>query len=75
MTLSNSSACQLIKKCYLQTQLFKIRIWTIQDVALFTGFAVGTIYNKTSRREIPHRKRGKKLFFIPDEILNWIDEQ
>ncbi|MFT6071028.1 MAG: putative DNA-binding transcriptional regulator AlpA [Bacteriovoracaceae bacterium] len=54
--------------------LFNNRIWNIDDVARFTGFAKGTIYNMTSRREIPHRKRGKKLFFIPDEIMNWIEE-
>lgn len=54
--------------------LFNNRIWNIDDVVHFTGFAKGTIYNMTSRREIPHRKRGKKLFFIPDEILNWIEE-
>lgn len=54
--------------------LFYNRIWNIDDVVKFTGFAKGTIYNMTSRREIPHRKRGKKLFFIPDEILNWIEE-
>ena len=54
--------------------LFNNRIWNIDDVSRFTGFAKGTIYNMTSRREIPHRKRGKKLFFIPDEIMNWIEE-
>lgn len=51
-----------------------IRIWTIDDVAEFTGFAKSTIYRMTSRREIPHRKRRKKLFFFPEEIWNWIEE-
>ena len=55
-------------------RIFEIRIWNIDDVVRFTGLAKGTIYNMTSRREIPFRKRGKKLFFIPDEIMNWIDE-
>ena len=54
--------------------LFNKRIWTIEDVALILGLSRGTIYNKTSRREIPFRKRGKRLYFIPDEILNWIEE-
>lgn len=58
----------------LHQKLFKKRIWTLEDVSLFTGFAKKTICNKTSRREIPHRKRGNRLFFLPDEILNWIEE-
>jgi predicted DNA-binding transcriptional regulator AlpA len=58
----------------LHKLLFKKRIWTIEDVSLFTGFAKKTIWNKTSRREIPHRKCGNRLFFMPDEILNWIEE-
>ena len=55
-------------------QLFNKRIWTIEDVVLFTGISKKTIYSKTSRREIPFRKRGGRLFFFPDEILDWIDE-
>ena len=54
--------------------LFNKRIWTIEDVVEFTGFSKSTVYKMTSRREIPHRKRGKKLFFLPDEIWNWIEE-
>lgn len=62
------------QKYYAMKQLFNIRIWSIDDVSLITGFSKGTIYNKTSRREIPFRKRGKRLFFISDEIINWIEE-
>lgn len=62
------------QKYYNMKQLFNIRIWSIDDVSLITGFSKGTIYNKTSRGEIPFRKRGKRLFFISDEIINWIEE-
>jgi excisionase family DNA binding protein len=57
-------------------KIFKKKIWTIDEVALFLGLSKKTIYNKTSRREIPFRKPkgGRRLYFIPDEILNWIDE-
>ncbi len=51
--------------------LFKKRIWTISDVSLFTGFTVRSLYNM---KDLPRRKRGNRLFFIPDEILDWIDE-
>ena len=56
------------------TTLFNKRIWTIEDVVAFTGFSKSTVYKMTSRREIPHRKRGKKLFFLPGEVWNWIEE-
>jgi excisionase family DNA binding protein len=56
--------------------LFKKRIWTIEDTSLFLNLSKGTIYNKVSRREIPYRKPkgGRRLYFMPDEILNWIEE-
>ena len=56
------------------TLLFEKKIWTKNDVSLFTGLAIGTIYNRTHRGLIPHKKRGNRLYFIPQEILNWIDE-
>lgn len=61
-----------ITKCDNNSLLFNKRIWTIEDASKVTGFSKGTIYNKTSRREIPYKKRGGRLFFIPDEILDWI---
>ncbi len=56
------------------TEMLKKPFWTIHEAAYFTGFKVRTIYNKVSRKEMPYRKRGKRLFFIPNEIINWIDE-
>lgn len=50
------------------------QIWKIRDVANYTGYSLGTLYNLTSRSLIPFRKKRGKLFFIPDEIRNWIDE-
>ena len=55
-------------------KLFDKKIWKLEDVVSFTGFSKRTIYNKTSKDEIPHRKRGGKLFFLPQEIFDWIDE-
>lgn len=55
-------------------KLFENQIWKIEDVAKFTGYSVGTLYNLTSQELIPHRKKRGKLFFVPFEILNWIDE-
>lgn len=54
--------------------LFENRIWQVEDVAKFTGYSVGSLYNLTSKNLIPHRKKRGKLYFIPVEIQNWIDE-
>ncbi len=47
-------------------------IWTIEEVSKFTSYKKGTIYNLVSSGSIPYRKRGRKLFFVPCEILSWI---
>lgn len=53
--------------------LFEKEIWNIKDVAAFTGFAVGTLYNLTAKGEIPYVKtRRKRLIFIPQEIKKWL---
>ncbi len=56
--------------------IFEKRIWTVDEVAYFLGLTKKTIYNKVSRREIPFRKPkgGRRLYFMPDEILNWVEE-
>jgi len=55
--------------------LFQNKIlWNIEDLIQFTGLKKQTIYNLTSKRKIPFRRRCSRLFFIPDEILNWIQE-
>lgn len=55
-------------------KFFEKRICTINDVSLYTGYSIGTLYNLTSQNLIPHRKKRGRLFFVPTEILNWIDE-
>ena len=56
------------------SMLFDKLIWTIDEVCMFTAYKKGTIYNLVSSGEIPHRKCGKRLFFVPCEILAWIKE-
>ncbi len=52
--------------------MFDNLIWTIDEVCKITAYKKGTIYNLVSNGSIPYRKRGRKLFFIPNEILSWI---
>jgi len=37
-----------------------------------TGLARQTIYAKVSKREMPHMKQGKFLYFSKNELLQWI---
>ncbi len=62
------------KGAAMPLSLLENQIWQIEDVAKFTGYSVGTLYNLTSQDLIPHRKKRGKLFFVPFEILNWIEE-
>jgi predicted DNA-binding transcriptional regulator AlpA len=62
------------KGAEMPPKFFENQIWQIEDVAKFTGYTVGTLYNLTSQNLIPHRKKRGKLFFVPFEILNWIEE-
>lgn len=52
----------------------RIDFWKIEDVAVYTGYSKRTLYNLTSRDLIPHRKKRGKLYFVPFEIQNWIEE-
>jgi len=62
------------KKESSDSLFFDKKIWTIFDAAAFTGYSVGTLYNLTSKDLIPHRKKRGKLYFLPFEIQNWIEE-
>lgn len=69
----NSNTIQGVnhEMCGLES-LFEKLIWTIDEVCRFTAYKKGTVYNLVSNGDIPYRKRGKRLFFIPSEILSWL---
>ena len=52
--------------------IFDKRIWRVKDVASVVGCSEGHVYNLASQDEIPKVKKGKFLFFVPEEILEWI---
>ena len=54
--------------------LFHKKIWRVGDVAKFLGCTIGHVYNLASDEKIPKRKKLGILFFVPEEILNWILE-
>lgn len=48
------------------------KIMTIDDVADYAGIAKSTIYKLTSSGEMPHSKRGRRLYFDRDQIDTWL---
>lgn len=46
----------------------------IEQAADFLGLSKQTIYSYTSERKIPHLKRGKKLYFEEEKLIEWLQE-
>ncbi len=46
----------------------------VQQASDFLKLKVTTIYEKTSRKEIPHFKKGNKLYFHLSELQEWIKQ-
>jgi excisionase family DNA binding protein len=47
----------------------------IEEASALVSLSINTVYGKVSRREIPHYKRGKKLYFLKEELQNWIGSE
>lgn len=47
-------------------------IMNVKEVSSYLSITPSAIYKLTSTREIPHSKRGKRLYFQKDEINDWI---
>lgn len=50
------------------------RILTINEAAALVGLAKATLYKLTSAGQIPHSKRGKKLYFERDALEAWLTQ-
>ena len=46
----------------------------IKAAGKIVNLAPATIYNKVNKKEIPHFKKGKKLFFSKAALIAWIKE-
>ncbi len=46
----------------------------IEDAAKFLNLAVPTIYGKVSNNSIPFNKRGKRLYFLKSELIEYIKQ-
>ncbi len=46
----------------------------IDEAALYTGYSKGHLYRLTSRREIPHSKKDRKVYFDKAALDSWMTE-
>jgi excisionase family DNA binding protein len=49
-------------------------IFNLEQLTAYAGLSRQTVYKLTSRRELPHSKRGKRLFFEKAAIDQWLLE-
>ncbi len=49
-------------------------VLTLDDAHSLTGISKSTLYKMTSKKEIPHSKRGNTLYFDRKELENWMLE-
>ena len=48
-------------------------ILNVQQAAQFLQLKPATVYEKTSTKQIPHFKKGNKLYFHLSELQQWIN--
>lgn len=54
--------------------LFDNQILRVEQVAELLQFSKWHVYRLVNQRKIPFRKRGHALFFLSQEIFDWINE-
>lgn len=45
---------------------------TIQEASKLLNLSISTIYGLVSRAAIPHSKKGKRLYFNSQDLLDWV---
>jgi excisionase family DNA binding protein len=52
-----------------------VKLWTVEAVAEFLGVSKTWVYRRVESGEIPHRKIGRVVRFVPDEVTSWLNRQ
>ena len=60
------------KKIEIKGGFFENRILTVEEVAIFLGFAPQTIKNWVAQRKIPFIRIGRKTRFCPKSLRAWL---
>lgn len=56
----------------LAAQQERIEHMGIKEAARYLGFTPGSLYVLVSRRQIPHYKRSKRIYFLKSDLDEWI---
>ena len=48
--------------------------FSIQEAAAFLKLSVPTLYTKVGRGELPHLKRGKRLYFTAKDLMTYLEQ-
>lgn len=49
------------------------RYLTLKEAAAFLNLKPASIYNKTASRELPHIKRGNRLYFLESDLREYLN--
>ena len=79
-TLNKGEYVELLKETFREVLIEKIannsprlpEILNIKQASEFLHLAVASIYEKISQKQIPHFKKGNRLYFNRTEIEAWI---
>lgn len=55
-------------------KLFHNQILRVEQVAEMLQFSKWHVYRLANQKKLPSYKKGKTLFFMSDEIVDWINE-
>ncbi|NOZ35655.1 MAG: helix-turn-helix domain-containing protein [Chlorobi bacterium] len=48
------------------------QLFSVEQTAKFLNLTIPTIYSKTSRKELPVMKQGKRLYFSKFELIEYV---
>ena len=48
------------------------KVMTLDEFCRYTGYTKNYTYKMTSRNQVPHFKRGKKVFFDKNMVDEWL---
>ena len=62
------------QKSSIKEELPQDDLMTVEIAAEYLRMSRSSIYQLTSRHELPFMKRGKRLYFKKEELRQWIEE-
>ena len=72
--LLKETIMEVLNENYKALELHAPQILDVKQAAEFLHLEITTIYEKTSRKLIPHFKKGNKLYFNSGELEAWIQQ-